>query len=397
MLFLSRCLALVLLLANFAVRLAAQSPLRIEDLRVIQGTLLEKDYQEMLFNYLLRQAEEATLQCTATGQVVTSLGGKRLYDYNRAEAERLMAKLAERRHAPGFRQELVSKIRERLALPSNTLEPQPKKVGELTVGDLFIEKLLVETEPGVVPTRVVKPKNSSGRLSAVLYLRDRSGSQDDLGLIEPLVRQGRIAAVADVRGFGETMSRNNIPSTHIDYFDPRDGMDADYTYASYFLGRPLLGMRVWDALQVATYLRSRPDVNTERISVAGRGWGGVTALIAAAVDSGISGAGIEGVPASYSEIARSEVYQQPVSLMLPGVLQDFDLSDVFGSIAPRPLLVMNPTDELTRKMTRREALEALGQVREAYATGQSPQGFKVDVVPLESEVSSVLSNWLAEQ
>ena len=86
--------------------------------------------------------------------------------------------------------------------------------------------------------------------------------------------------MADVRGFGETMSPRNVREEGVTYFDPRDGMDADFTYASFF-GRPLLGMRVEDALQVVRHLRARPDVDGARIGIVGRGWAGMVGLFTA--------------------------------------------------------------------------------------------------------------------
>ncbi len=342
--------------------------------------------------------KDANLQCTMTGQVITSLGGNRLYDFNRTEADRLLAKLEEQRRLPAFKSNLVSKIRERVALPSERVEPRPQKVGEWAAGGILLEKILLETEPGVVvPTRVLIPKDASGPLPAVIYLRDRDGGRDDPALFESLVRHGQIVAVADVRGFGETKSAKKGLNPSIDYFDPRDGMDADFTYASYFLGQPLLGMRIWDALQVATYLRSRADLEPDRISIVGRGWAAVIAVFAAALDPRIAAVAVEGAAASYAEIARSEIYEQAVSLMLPGVLRDFDLADVLGAIAPRPLLVLNPTDELTRKMPRGQALEAMRPVAQAYAAAQSPQAFKVEVVALQSEIATKLETWLRKK
>ena len=142
--------------------------------------------------------------------------------------------------------------------------------------------------------------------------------------------------MVEVRGFGQTMSHLQIPDSRIGYFHPRDAMDADLTYASFFLGRPLLGMRVWDALSAVAYVRSRPVVDPGHTAIVGRGWAGVLAAYAGALDRGLACVAVESVPASYEEITRSEEYTQPVSLMLPGVLKDFDLPDVHGAVAPRP-------------------------------------------------------------
>ena len=43
----------------------------------------------------------------------------------------------------------------------------------------------------------------------------------------------------------------------------------------------------------------------------------------------ISAAAVEAIPVSYGALATAELYEQPAYFLLPGALQDFDLTDVF--------------------------------------------------------------------
>lgn len=336
--------------------------------------------------------KDETLQCTPTGQVVTSLGGKRVYDFNRAEAQRLLAGLEQRRRDTGFLRDLPGRFRQSLALPADTVEPRPQKLAESEVGGLLVEKFLLETEPGIVaPLRVVSAKNQPGWLPAVLYLRDRLGEEDSPGLFEAWARAGRLVAIADVRGFGETWDPRTVRETGADYYHFRDGVDADLAYGSFFLGRPLLGMRVWDALQVVRYLRARPDVDPASLSIVARGWSSVVAIFAAALDAKIASVAVEGLPASYGALALAEVYAQPASLMLPGVLREFDLQDVLAALAPRPLLLLNPQDALARQMAQEEAQQAFDPVFRVYEHRQAKRAVEVRVAPMEADLK--LKNW----
>jgi len=370
--------------------------------------------------------KDETLWSTPTGQVLTSLGGKTVYDFNHAEAERLERRLEEKGRDQNFRSALATKIRERLGWPEDarsalacgsgaaalTADSQierkaaasaaavqgactAQKLGESQVDDLVVEKALLTSEPGiVVPIRVILPKSHRSPLPAVVYLRDRTGESDSPAMFEELARHGRVVAVADVRGFGETMSPQKVPEKHVGYFDPRDGMDADFTFASFFLGRPLLGMRVRDACAVIDYVRARPDVDPAHVTLVGRGWAGVVAMFAAATNPGVSGIAVEGSPVSFAEIAAAGLYNQPVSLMLPGVLQDFDLTDVLASLVPRPLLVLNPQDAMTTKMDREKAEQATRLIQEAYQRSGAAGSFQVKVAPLESETEQSFVNWI---
>jgi cephalosporin-C deacetylase-like acetyl esterase len=339
--------------------------------------------------------KDATLQCTPTGQVITSLGGKRVYDFNRAQAEQELRLLDSRRRSSDFRTTLAEKIRSRLALPVDAAAPAVKTLATTEVGDLVVEKLLLETDPGIaVPTRVIHRKGLQRRVPAVVYLRDRMGEGDRPALFALLAEQGRAVAVVDVRGFGETWAPRDVREETEDYFHPRDAKDADFAYAAFFLGRPLLGMRAGDALGVVRYLRTRSDVDPKRVAVMGRGWAGVAGLFSASLDSDISSVAVEAPPASYGALAKAEIYEQPAYILLPGVLQDFDLTDVFAALAPRPLLVLNPQDPLTRKMVEEEALAAFEPVHAAYDAAKASTSFTVKVEPLDADVPKVLEEWL---
>jgi cephalosporin-C deacetylase-like acetyl esterase len=350
---------------------------------------------------LIQVEKDEVLQCTRTGQVITSLGGKRVYDFNRAEARRLLDNLNEQHGRADFRSELIHRLTERLGSrfdldPISSPKATGHRISRTGVGNLVIERLLLTSEPGiVVPTRVIYAKGQTSRLPAVVYLRDRSGEEDAPTLYQNLAEHGRIVAVADVRGFGETMSQQQIPDAHIGYFDPRDGVDADFTYASLSLGQPLLGMRVKDAWSVIRFLDSRPDVDRDHISIAGKGWAGVVAILTAALEKRVTSAAVDGVPVSYAEIARAELYQQPVSLVLPGGLHDLDLTDVIASLAPRPLLLINPLDCLTRPFDQQQADAALKTVGEAYRAAGADGMFDVRVATPAPGAEEILTEWVS--
>jgi hypothetical protein len=339
--------------------------------------------------------QESTLWCTPTGQLVSSFGGKRLLDIHRDEVGRLSEEVAKRRQQSSFRVELAGKIRQRLALPTGEIHARSKAVAEVRSDDETIEKSLLETEAGiVVPVRVLRVQSPGSRRPALVYLRDRDASADRPGMFETLVRQGWTIVVADVRGFGETMPHRQVEDTRMYCFHPRDGKDADFAYAGFSLGRPLLGMRVWDALRVLEYTYSRTDVDSEHVVLVGRGWAGVTALFAAALDSHVSRLAVEGVPASYAALFNQEMYAHPASLVLVGALQDFDLQDIYGAVAPRPLLVLNPENESTKKLFRSEAGRAMEAVRSGYDAVGAAGNFRVTVASSEPEIETELTGWI---
>src|SRR5207237_10344908 len=125
------------------------------------------------------------------------------------EAQVLLKELEGRRRDPEFQRELAKKIRHRLGLASIatvTSRRQPK-LEETEVNGLIYEKILLESEPGiVVPVRIIHPKIQSNRLPAVLALRDRDGKKDRTSLMAGMVSAGSYVDWEGVRGLGECIA-----------------------------------------------------------------------------------------------------------------------------------------------------------------------------------------------
>ena len=111
------------------------------------------------------------------------------------------------------------------------------------------------------------------------------------------------------------------------------------------LGRPLLGGQVYDTLQALQFLRSRPDVSGA-VSLVGDGPHGVIALYAAALDRAVRGVALRQSVTDYRALAVAERYTQPFGIYAYGILREFDLPNVAGALAPRPLLLLNPVTAL---------------------------------------------------
>jgi hypothetical protein len=86
-----------------------------------------------------------------------------------------------------------------------------------------------------------------------------------------------------------------------------------------------------------------------------------------------------------------------VSQMLPGVLKEFDLEDVYAALAPKPLLLLNPVNAETRKMDRGEARAALASVTAAYEPAGQRQALSIDVAPFEADTLERLRQWILER
>jgi dienelactone hydrolase len=91
---------------------------------------------------------------------------------------------------------------------------------------------------------------------------------------------------------------------------------------------------VHDALGILAYVRSRPDVDPERVLLVGVGGGAIVAYHAAAVDGHVRGVAACDALASYRSIVDAPRYTHPVADFVPGALLHYDLQDLAAALAP---------------------------------------------------------------
>ena len=101
------------------------------------------------------------------------------------------------------------------------------------------------------------------------------------------------------------------------------------------VGKTMPGMQTEDVLRSFDYLNSRPDVMATRISITGKGKGGVLALYAAVLEPRMTNAICTGSPESYLGIVRMKMHEDLMDIVVPGVLRDFDLPDIVKALGPR--------------------------------------------------------------
>jgi dienelactone hydrolase len=242
-----------------------------------------------------------------------------------------------RRKAVGLDAEGLRRlVRSRLRVAEALDPPSVRPFGELGRDGYRIERMALQTAPGVtVPALVFVPFGGPARQPAVLYVHGSGKGTDAApgGDIEGLVRSGHVVLAPDPRGVGESR-----PTSGGGGYDPAWQM----LQRALLVDRTLVGMQVEDLLGTFGVLESRGDVDPGRVAVLGKGHGGVLALVLAALEPKIEKAAVEGTVLSYMEVVRARYHEGLTAAFVPGVLQDFDLPDLAASLAPRPLWVVDP-------------------------------------------------------
>jgi dienelactone hydrolase len=198
----------------------------------------------------------------------------------------------------------------------------------------------VETEPGIhalvyrlSKTRLLSrvPRDHS---AAVLYLAHRSADYElrtDPQLGEIISAEPNAAIFAgDVRGIGETraaLSTNEIVERKA----------SEYLHAGFglMLDDSTPSQRTFDALRLLDWLAA---TGHQRIHLVARGFGAIPATFAAVLHDTVDRVTLLQPLTSYSDIAEANVYQWPLSALVPSILQSFDLPDCYRDLTERKQL-----------------------------------------------------------
>lgn len=320
---------------------------------------------------------EENLNCTNTGQVLTSLKGETVHTLNRALAEKMYPERA----AAKVRD--AESLRRMVRAVLGVAEPRENipagRYGEIGRDGYRIEKIALETEPGItVPALVFVPAGAKRPLRAVIYVNPagKAASAARGGDLEALAQAGFLVMAPDLRGWGE-----NGPARGA------GGYSGLWQTAmrAVLVGKTLLGMQVYDLLACFRYLASRPDVDPSQIGVLGKANGGAAALVAAVLEPRIARVALEGSVLSCMDIVRAPLHENMTELVVPGVLRHFDLPDLAAAIAPRPLWLVAP---------RTPWGTAVSLDRAAGEYGAAGRGLRVVARPEGWDFAKVYGEWL---
>jgi cephalosporin-C deacetylase-like acetyl esterase len=263
------------------------------------------------------------LAATSTGQVMMSYPNARtLQSLNAALAQELRAKPFE-----GSPAQLAKVVRQRLGLPTSVSLPAVDSKGSPAQGTLMGERMEFHTEIGItVPGMLFLPKGAPSRRPAILSINP-AGMMADVGPIQKLVDEGNVVLSIDPRGWGESAPPEQMIS----------GYHSGYQLAMHaiLVGKSVAGMQTLDLLSAFRYLSTRPEVDPKAVSLRMLGYACNVGLFAAAVERRIGTVVCDRLPISYVAMTQLSLNNMPPEVIVPGILQDFDLPDVIHALGVR--------------------------------------------------------------
>ncbi len=336
---------------------------------------------------------EQNLLCTPQGQVAY-LRSKTVFDLNLEYAKTVRPPRDYRAILSGldrWQADLRQTAVDLINMPGDWHEPGELHSVDRKVEDgISIEYLYVKTEPGVlVPGMLFKRSNDHSGMPLVVYVdeRGKSAKAGPNGFCRRLVRAGCAVLAVDPRGIGETKSHAPARGGYYGYY----GIETDFTYTSFMLGRPLLGMRVYDVLRTTAAVENL--IRPSRTLCAGTGSAAPVALFAAAIDESLEGALCRSGPASYFSIVESKQHRWHVNCFVPDIIRHFDLPDLAALVAPRTLFIMEPLDGEKDAVSPAEASEMYALADRICRQTGKPDNFRLSVKSSDNALIELVANW----
>jgi hypothetical protein len=159
-------------------------------------------------------------------------------------------------------------------------------------------------------------------------------------LARPLQPKGKIGAVLAINGHGGN-GEEVVRGLSL-YWYGRALIEMGYVVIAPDVGQhelqhtnwSLMGERTWDALRCLDYAVTLPEVDRNRLAVAGLSLGGETTMYVAALDERVKAACSSGWLTTVANMKNGHC----PCFNFPGLEENFDFSDIFSCVAPRTLV-----------------------------------------------------------
>ncbi|PYU39713.1 MAG: hypothetical protein DMG54_15875 [Acidobacteria bacterium] len=225
-------------------------------------------------------------------------------------------------------------------LPAAKTDLQARVTGRIEMDGFSVEKLIFQSLPGVYVTALLYvPADHSKKHPAVLVPAGHAadGKFHYQSLSQRLVGRGYVVISWDPVGQGERSQFWDLAAGKSRY-NLVCGEHAAMGNLAYLAGANLARWEIWDGIRAVDYLLTRPEVDSQRISITGTSGGGFQATLIAALDERIKVA----VPSCYISALPMRMYNRIFAD--PDSDPEQDLSGMISNGVDHPglLLMMYP-------------------------------------------------------
>jgi dienelactone hydrolase len=256
---------------------------------------------------------------------------------------------------------LQSSVEKVLGLPHRIAVPEVTVQASRSCGGLKLTPIVLHPEKGIIlPGLWIESASAATRGPVILYLHDsgKANLVKETILDRLVLTEGYRILAVDLRGMGET-----APGEEAKFWD-------------FLAGRPILAQRVADVRSILKWV-SQSQAGDDGVHVWAQGISALCAVFAATLEDNVTGLVLEEPLLCFESIVtvKTPAYRQKI--MVPGVLEQFDLPQVYQALTPTRVTLINPLRGDRVSASDEEAAEAYQPVAEAYESLQQHQRWRV--------------------
>lgn len=298
------------------------------------------------------------LNCTNTGQVLTSFSGRTVTELNMELMKQCLPRSPWEVASASARDRICSELRSLLTIRNAESNLRASILSRSYDPTRHIDEFQIEPEPGIrtLGWYVRSTRKPVPQTPVLLYVSAYQ-TNDPLfegGRFEEILGAGYAVCSIYLRGLSVSLPRS--PDRGPVFYQGMN-LSERHAWTNLSLGYSVIGQRVVDLLAALHYLRSRPDVDPMRLYVMGEGAAGLAALMAAALEGKVRSLLLRNVPLTYQSIVNTEDYVLELEWFVPGILKHFDLPDIIAALSPRPVWINNPSNGDGSTMPEAHAIE----------------------------------------
>jgi hypothetical protein len=237
------------------------------------------------------------------------------------------------------------------------LQPEVRRRLDMPAGGYVLEELTFQSLPDRrAHAWMAAPKQPRGKVGAVLAIHGHGGNGEEVVRGLSLYWYGRALAEMGYVVIAPDVGQHELQHTN-------------WT---------LMGERVWDALRCLDYLETRPEVDRQRLAVAGLSLGGETTMYVAALDERVKAACSSGWLTTVANMKNGHC----PCFNFPGLEENFEFSDIFACVAPRPLVLeLGEKERAPGGFPVSIGRGAFEEIRRAYRVFDAEQNLQLTVHP----------------
>jgi dienelactone hydrolase len=305
--------------------------------------------------------------------------------------------------SPAEVRQAFRRLLDRPAVPLNVQTHSTRTEQGLAIERLSFASEKSEAGEERVPVLLVRPEKGGKKRAAVIALHGTGGNKEgQRGFLTDLARRGIIGVAIDARYHGERAGGAKGAAAYnaaiVRAWKAKPGEKQEH---------PFYYDTCWDLWKTVDYLRSREDVDPDRIGMIGFSMGGIETWLAATVDERVKvlvpaiavqsfrwslendrwQSRANTIRAAHEAAARDldeKAVNQKVcralwGKVIPGILDRFDCPSMLRLAAGRPLLILN--GELDPNCPVEGARVAIEAATLAYRKAGAADRLKVMIAP----------------